>query len=75
MATLTCPLDAMNAEVYIYSADRLTAIGDLSGLQVGYANFSMATKLQSLNWGTGQRTIKIPASRSCMWAGVTCCPA
>lgn len=39
----------MNAEVYIYSADRLTAIGDLSGLQVGYANFSMATKLQSLS--------------------------
>lgn len=52
--TLACPLDAMNdTEVYIYSADRLAAIGDLSHLQVGYANFSMATKLQSLKLGDG----------------------
>lgn len=52
--TLACPLDAMNdTEVYIYSADRLAAIGDLSPLQVGYANFSMATKLQSLKLGDG----------------------
>ena len=52
--TLECPLDAMNdTEVYIYSADRLAAIGDLSGLQVGYANFSMATKLQALKLGDG----------------------
>lgn len=53
-ATLACPLDTMNdTEVYIYSADRLAAIGDLSQLQVGYANFSMATKLQSLKLGDG----------------------
>lgn len=52
--TLPCPLDAMNdTEVYIYSADRLAAIGDLSGLQVGYANFSMAAKLQTLKLGDG----------------------
>lgn len=52
--TLACPLDAMNdTEVYIYSADRLAAIGDMSPLQVGYANFSMATKLQSLKLGDG----------------------
>lgn len=53
-ATLACPLDTMNdTEVYIYSADRLSAIGDLSPLQVGYANFSMASKLQSLKLGDG----------------------
>lgn len=53
-ATLVCPLDTMNdTEVYIYSADRLAAIGDLSGLQVGYANFSMAGKLQALKLGDG----------------------
>lgn len=52
--TLACPLDTMNdTEVYIYSADRLAAIGDLSGLQVGYANFSMAGKLQALKLGDG----------------------
>lgn len=52
--TLHCPLDNMSdTEVYIYSADRLAAIGDLSGLQVGYANFSMAVKLQSLKLGDG----------------------
>ncbi|WP_300685438.1 DUF6273 domain-containing protein [Acutalibacter sp. 1XD8-36] len=50
--TLVCPLEDMNdTEVYIYSADRLAAIGDLSPLQVGYANFSMAEKLQSLKLG------------------------
>lgn len=52
--TLSCPLEDMNdTEVYIYSADRLAAIGDLSALQVGYANFSMAGKLQSLKLGDG----------------------
>lgn len=52
--TLTCPLDEMNdTEVYIYSADRLADIGDLSGLKVGYANFTPATKLQKLKLGDG----------------------
>ena len=52
--TLPCPLEDMNdTEVYIYSADRLAAIGDLSPLQVGYVNFSMAGKLQSLKLGDG----------------------
>lgn len=51
---LVCPLDDMNdTEVYIYSADRLSEIGDLSGLNVGYADFSMATKLQKLKVGDG----------------------
>lgn len=48
------PLDSMDdTEVYIYSADRLSVIGDLSPVQVGYANFSMATKLQELKLGDG----------------------
>lgn len=51
--TLVNPMDQMNdTEVYIYSADRIKSVGDLSGLQVGYANFSMATKLQSLKLGS-----------------------
>lgn len=50
--TLTNPMDAMNdTEVYIYSADRIKSVGDLSGLQVGYANFAAATKLQTLKLG------------------------
>ena len=53
------PMDVMNdTEVYIYSADRLAAIGDLSPVQVGYANFSMATKLQSLKLGDGAASYK-----------------
>ena len=52
--TLACPLDNMNdTEVYIYSADRLIDIGDLSHLMIGYANFSMANKLTSLKVGDG----------------------
>lgn len=50
--TLVCPLDNVNdTEIYIYSASQLASVGDLSGLKVGYAEFSMATKLQSLKLG------------------------
>lgn len=50
--TLECPLDNVNdTEIYIYSASQLASVGDLSGLQVGFADFSMATKLQSLKIG------------------------
>ena len=50
--TMTNPMDQMNdTEVYIYSADRIKDVGDLSGLQVGYANFAAATKLQALKLG------------------------
>lgn len=46
-------LDQMNdTEVYVYSADRLASVGDLSHLKVGYANFSMATKLQNIKLGS-----------------------
>lgn len=55
--TLACPLDTMDdTEVYIYSADRLAEIGDLSPMQVGYADFSMAVKLQKLKLGDGAET-------------------
>lgn len=51
--TLVNPMDQMNdTEVYIYSADRIKSVGDLSGLQVGYANFAAATKLQNLKLGS-----------------------
>lgn len=50
--TLACPLDNVNdTEIYIYSASQLASVGDLSGLMVGYAEFSMATRLQSLKLG------------------------
>lgn len=48
-----CGLDQMNdTETYIYSADRMASVGDLSHLKVGYANFSMATKLQDIKLGS-----------------------
>ena len=50
--TLECPLDNVNdTEIYIYSASQIKDVGDLSGLKVGLADFSMATKLQSLKLG------------------------
>ncbi len=50
--TLVCPLDNVNdTEIYIYSASQLASVGDLSGLMVGYGEFSMATKLQNLKLG------------------------
>lgn len=49
---LECPVDVLNdTETYIYSASQLASVGDLSGLKVGFADFSMATKLQSLKLG------------------------
>ena len=39
-------------ETYIYSADRLASVGDLSHLKVGLANFSAATKLQEIIVGS-----------------------
>lgn len=50
--TLPCPLDSVNdTEIYVYSASQLASVGDLSGLMVGYADFSKATRLQSLKLG------------------------
>ena len=51
---LVCPLDNVNdTEIYIYSASQLASVGDLSGFKVGYADFSMGTKLQSIKLGDG----------------------
>ena len=51
--TLVCPLDNVNdTEIYIYSASQLASVGDLSGLKVGFADFSMATRLQSIKVGS-----------------------
>lgn len=50
--TLACPLDAVNdTEIYIYSAPQLASVGDLSGLKVGFADFSMGTRLQDIKIG------------------------
>ena len=50
--TLECPLDNVNdTEIYIYSSDQLKDVGDLSGFHVGYADFSMASRLQALKLG------------------------
>ena len=49
---IVCPLDTVNdTEIYIYSASQLSSVGDLSGLKVGYADFSRATKLSAIKLG------------------------
>ena len=58
---LECPLDNVNdTEIYVYSASQLKAIGDLSGLKVGYAEFSLATRLQSLKLGDSTESYSNP---------------
>lgn len=47
-------IDEFNdTETYIYSASQLASVGDLSGLKIGTADFSVANKLQSLKVGDG----------------------
>ena len=54
--TLECPLDNVNdTEIYLYSASQLSSVGDLSGLKVGYAEFSYAKRLRSLKLGDSSR--------------------
>lgn len=54
---IVCPLDKVNdTEIYIYSASQLSAVGDLSGLKVGYADFSKATKLSAIKLGDSSST-------------------
>lgn len=58
---LECPLDNVNdTEIYVYSASQLKVIGDLSGLKVGYAEFSLATRLQSLKLGDSAESYSNP---------------
>lgn len=55
--TLECPLTNVNdTEIYIRSAPQIASVGDLSGLKVGYADFSLAVKLQSLKLGDSSDT-------------------
>lgn len=50
--TLECPYQSMNDNVVtIFSASQLASIGDISGLKVGLADFSNATRLQSIKIG------------------------
>ena len=52
--TLPCPLDNVNdTEIYVYSAPQIESLGDLSGLKVGFADFSKATRLQAIKVGDG----------------------
>lgn len=49
---LECPVTTLNdTEIYIYSAKQVASIGDVSGLKVGFADFSMATHLQEIKVG------------------------
>ena len=49
---LVCPIDTLNdTEIYIYSAPQLKSVGDLAPLKVGFADFSMATRLQDIKIG------------------------
>ena len=42
---------AQETETYIYSANQIADIGDLSGYNVGYADFAAGTKLQRIKLG------------------------
>ena len=56
-STMVCPLDNVNdTEIYIYSASQLASVGDLSGLKVGYAEFTYATRLQELKLGDSSQS-------------------
>ena len=58
---LACPMDNVNdTEIYVYSASQLKSIGDVSGLMVGYADFSNATRLQMLKIGDGSESYSNP---------------
>ena len=49
---IVCPLDNVNdTEIYIYDASLLASVGDLSGLKVGYADFSKAVKILIIKLG------------------------
>lgn len=52
--TLQCPSQITvfdDTELYIYSASQIASVGDLSGLKIGFADFSAAIRLQSIKVG------------------------
>lgn len=58
---LVCPLDNVNdTEIYVYSASQISSVGDLSGLKVGFADFSNGTKLTSLKVGDASSSYENP---------------
>ena len=58
---LQCPLDEVNdTEIYVYSAPQVASVGDLSGLKVGFADFSQATRLQEIKVGDSSNTYENP---------------
>ena len=60
-ATLVCPMDSVNdTEIYIYSAPQIASAGDLSGLKVGVADFSAATRIQEVKVGDASPTYDNP---------------
>lgn len=59
--TLACPLDNVNdTEIYIYSAPQIASCGDLSGLKVGFADFSMGVNLQHIKVGDSDANYENP---------------
>ena len=56
---MACPLDNVNdTEIMVYSASQVASIGDVSGLKVGYADFSKAPKLQSVKLGSASSSYR-----------------
>jgi len=49
---LPCPVDTLlDTEISIYSAPQLSSVGDLAPLEIGFANFSEATRIQEIKLG------------------------
>ena len=66
--TLENPLDNVNdTEIYIYSASQLKSVGDLSGLKVGYADFTKAKNLQALKIGQGLDSVESITTSQYPW--------
>ena len=54
---IQCPLSSLNeTEIHIYSASQLASVGDLSGLQLDRADFSSATRIQSIKIGDASQS-------------------
>lgn len=51
--TMTCPLDNVNdTEIYVYSANWISSIGDISGFMPGLVDFSKALRITQLLIGS-----------------------
>ena len=62
---IQCPLSSLNeTEILIYSASQLASVGDLSGLQLDRADFSSATRIQSIKIGDASQSFTNPRIRT-----------